>query len=162
MNYRSIALALLVSCAAMPASAEMYGPPAPVMSDDYRLPPEMPAVEVYGPPAPLRDDRPFLTKIGPRKHLAHALAAGLDAYSTYRCSTKKRTCEEGNPAVRTWTGKHVNAKEAVGIFVVSEVVYLAGSYVFGEWTGYDSTASTALKVGLTVGHGAAVVVNVGY
>lgn len=133
--------------------ATVYGPPAPryvaepASSDDYRIPPDV------------SDDRSFVQKIGPNRLIAHSVAAGLDAYSTYRCSTKRRTCKEANPAMRAIVGKRMSGGEAILAFGVMEAIYIGGSVAIGETLGYDSKARDVFQITLIGSHGAAAGLN---
>ncbi len=140
---------LAAICAASIATAAYADPTAGIEpSDEYRLPPP------YNEPMPAPiEQRGFLAKIGPRKFIAHSIAAALDAGTTYRCSTVRRTCKEANPALRAIVGRHVSAGEAVAAFGIMEAIYLGGSYALGEATGYDSAATKTFQIGLIGSHG---------
>jgi len=152
----------VVEVAPMPV---VYGPPAPVSFVDA----EGPAVEQPEAPAPRieTDDRSLIEKIGPTKFAIHSVAAGLDAYSTYRCSHLRTgptggrysTCVEGNPVTRKIFGKHMSKGEAVAAFGLWEAIYIGGSWAMGEATGYDSTATQTVQVSLIGAHGVAATLN---
>jgi len=149
-------LALATACTAQPAHAESdMGIP---MSDEYRLPPPYEPRAVAGPVA-VRERPGLIRQIGPKRLIANTVAAAGDAYTTYRCSHKRRTCEEGNPLVRAMFGKRLNGAEAVGAFVAMEVAYVGGSVLIGETLGYDSPVLDVFQIGSIGAHGVAVGLN---
>lgn len=100
----------------------------------------------------------LIEKIGPTRFALHSATAAADAYTTYRCS-RRRTCEEANPAVRVITGKRMNAKEAVATFIAMEALYVGGSVLIGETAGYDSPVLDIFQLGSIGTHGVAAGLN---
>ncbi|WP_152663970.1 hypothetical protein [Sphingomonas sp. SRS2] len=100
----------------------------------------------------------LIEKIGPNRFAAHTAAALLDTGTTYSCS-RRRTCEEGNPALRGLFGKRLSLTDAVGAFLLMEGVYIGGSVLIGEAAGYDSTARDIFQISLIGTHGIAAGLN---
>lgn len=138
-------IAAILALTATPALSAPYGPPAPESIPT----PGIPAESGHS------DGRSFIQKIGPTRFAVHSLAAAFDVATTYRCTTARRTCQEGNPMLRAIFGKRLSLGESVGAFGIMEAIYLGGSYAIGETSGYNSSAMRIFQISLIGSHGIA-------
>lgn len=99
-----------------------------------------------------------IEKIGPERFALHSVAAAADVATTWRCS-RRRTCEEANPALRAIIGKRMNGKEAVASFIAMEAIYVSGSILIGETAGYDSRLLDIFQLSSIGAHGLAATLN---
>lgn len=129
-----------------PASADA---PADVAESQHRLAPpdEADAITLYD-------------RLGRERFLAHLATSAADVATTWRCSSHKRSCQEGNPAMRMIVGKRMSPGEAVLAFTAMQAVYVGGTLAVGAATGNPTgPAVAAFQWTLTAAHGIAAGLN---